>query len=124
MVNKVIFVGRLTRDPELRYTPSGTAVCNTALAVDSGWGDNKKTLFIDIVVWGKQAEAFSKYMSKGKLCYFEGRLEKQEWEKDGVKRSKMEAVAETVKFLSPKGESSPSTESGAPPEETTDVEPF
>jgi len=109
MLNKVILIGRLTRDPELRYTPNnGTAVATFGLAVDRPFGKDEVD-FIDIVVWNKQAELCAQYLSKGKLAAIDGRLQIRSYEaKDGSKRRVAEVVAEAVRFLSPKG----STESG------------
>jgi single-strand DNA-binding protein len=132
MFNKVILIGNLTRDPELRYTPQGTAVATFRLAVNSNYksgGDGKKeTLFIDVVVFGKQAEPCSQYLSKGRPALVEGRLQEGRWEKDGQQHSKMEVIAQTVRFLGQKGsqDDSPDT-AGADAggySETTDLEPF
>ena len=128
MFNKVIMVGNLTQDPELRYTPSGTAVANLRMAVGSKFrsGDEYKeeTLFIDVVVWGKQGETCSQYLSKGRQVLVEGRLQERQWESDGQKRRKTEIVANTVRFLGKKGEGESGGHSGPPPEELSDVEPF
>ncbi len=106
MLNRVILIGRLTADPELRYTNSGTPVCSFRLAVDSGFGDNRRTDFINIVVWSKQGETCSQYLSKGKLAAVDGRLQIRSYEdRDGNKRTSTEVVAENVRFLSPKNES-------------------
>lgn len=105
MYNRIVLVGRLTRDPELRYTPNGAAVCQFALAVDSGYGEFKRTDFINIVVWNKQGENCSTYLSKGKLALVEGRLQIRNYDnKEGRKVYVTEVVADTVRFLSPKGE--------------------
>ena len=96
--NKIIAMGRLTRDVELKTIPSGTPVCEMGLAMDSGWGDNKKTCFVDVTVWGKQAEFVSKYFKKGDGVHLEGRLDYSTWEKDGQKRSKHSITAERVTF--------------------------
>jgi len=134
--NKIILIGNLTKDPELRYTPQGTAVASFRIAVNSKikqHGELKDdVLFIGVVVFGKQAESAGQYLSKGKSVLVEGRLQERSWEKDGQKHSKMEVVASSVRFLSRKtpssseeagGESAP-PEDIAPPEETTDLEPF
>lgn len=104
-LNKVMLIGNLTRDPELRYTTSGAAVCELGLAVNRKYVMNnqekEETTFIDIIVWNKQAESCSKYLQKGKSVFIEGRLKLDNWEtKDGEKRSKMRVVAERVQFLS------------------------
>ena len=107
MYNRVILVGRLTRDPELRFTNNGTPVCQFALAVDSGYGENKRTDFINIVVWNKQGENCNTYLSKGKMALVDGRLQIRNYEnKEGRKVYVTEVVAENVRFLSPKNEQS------------------
>lgn len=138
MFNKIILIGNLTKDPELRYTPQGTAVASFRIAVNSKikqQGELKdETLFIGVVVFGKQAESAGQYLSKGRSVLVEGRLQERNWEKDGQKHSRMEVVASSVRFLSKKpgaGETrdsalraADSAEDIAPPEETTDLEPF
>lgn len=105
MLNRVILIGRLTKDPELRYTNSGKSVCSFTLAVESGFGDNKRTDFINIVVWSKQGETCSEYLAKGKLAAVEGRLQIRNYDdRDGNKRYVTEVVADNVRFLSPKNE--------------------
>lgn len=114
MLNKVTLIGRLTKDPDLRITNSEKAVCTFSLAVDSGYGDNKRTDFIDIVVWGKQGENAAKYLTKGKMAAVDGRLQIRSYEdKNGVKRYATEVVADSVVFLSPKSDnvSAPTYES-------------
>ncbi|HUF61558.1 MAG TPA: single-stranded DNA-binding protein [Verrucomicrobiales bacterium] len=105
-VNKVILIGNLTRDPELRYSPKGTAVTELGLALnrrfrsgDSDW--QEETTFVDVTVWGNQAETAHKYLSKGRQIYVEGRLRLDTWEDktSGQKRSKLRVVAETIQFL-------------------------
>lgn len=136
MFNKVIFIGNLTKDPELRYTPQGTAVASFRIAVNSRYKQSdelkSETLFIDIVVFGKQAESCSQYLSKGRSVLVEGRLQERRWESEGQQRSKFEVVASSVRFLSRKsesaapdtGDSAPPSDDAVPPEETTDLEPF
>jgi len=106
-------MGRLTRDPDVRTIPSGTPVCEFGLAMDSGWGDNKKTCFIDVTVWGKQAEFVGKYFKKGAGIHLEGRLDFDTWEdkNGGGKRSKHRITAERVTF--PVGAGRGGAESGA-----------
>jgi len=132
MFNKVILIGNLTKDPELRYTPKGTPVCTLRLASTTRYksGDSMKddTLFINVVVWGKQGETAAQYLAKGKSVLVEGRLQEQRWETDGQQKSRFEIVAQGVRFLSKKDEAG-SHDSGAsddfhPPDETTDLEPF
>lgn len=103
--NKVILMGNLTRDPELRYTPSGMAVCNIGIAVNStsGFGENRKdeTLFIKVVTFNKQAENCGQYLKKGNPILVDGRLRISSWENDaGEKRNSTEVVANAVTFLS------------------------
>lgn len=131
MFNKVILIGNLTRDPELRYTPQGTSVCNFGLAVNRKYkqGEEMKeeVTFINIVVFGKQADTCGQYLNKGSSVLVEGRLQERRWETDdGQKRSKHEVVAQNIRFMSRKqGTSDHSGGGTAPaPEETTDIEPF
>ncbi len=95
-VNTVVLSGRLTRDVELRYTPAGTAVTDMGLASNQYSNDKEVTLFTDVVVWGKQAEALSPYLTKGTFVIVKGRLQLDQWEKDGEKRSKLRVVAESI----------------------------
>jgi len=102
--NKVILIGNLTRNPELRYTPSGTPVASMGLAVSRRYkqGEELKeeVCFVDIVVFGKQAEHCGQYLGKGSGVIVEGRLQQRRWEtEDGQKRSKHEVVAQTVTFM-------------------------
>jgi single-strand DNA-binding protein len=102
--NKVILMGNLTRNPELRYTPSGTPVASFGLAVSrrfkQGEDLKEEVCFVDIVVFGKQAEHCGQYLSKGNGAIIEGRLQQRRWEtEDGQKRSKHEVVAQTVTFM-------------------------
>lgn len=102
MLNKIILMGRLTRDPELRRTQAGTAVVSFSLAVDRDYKDQsgeKETDFIDIVAWRNTAEFVSKYFTKGRMAVVEGRLQIRDWtDKDGGKRRSAEVVAENVYF--------------------------
>ncbi|MDH5638272.1 MAG: single-stranded DNA-binding protein [Nitrospinota bacterium] len=103
-LNKVTLIGNLTRDPELRYTPSGMALCKFGLAVNRKYksGDEWKedATFVDITVWGKQGETASEYLSKGRQVCIDGRLTFSQWETDdGQKRSKLEVTGERVIFL-------------------------
>lgn len=109
--NKVVLVGNLTRDPELRYTPKGTAIAKVGLAVNHKWrneaGETKEEVtFVDIEVWGRTAENVGQYMRKGSSMLVEGRLKLETWDdkQTNQKRSKMLVVGETVQFLgSPRG---------------------
>ena len=104
-LNKVLLIGNLTRDPELRYVPSGTAVATFTLAVNRVYkgqdGEKKEeTSFIKIVVWGRRAEVCGEYLAKGSPVFVEGRLQSRNWEtQDGQKRSTTEVIADNVQFL-------------------------
>ena len=112
--NKVILIGNLTHDPELRYIPSGKAVTNFNIAVNRTYtlqdGTRKDDVcFVRIVTWGKQAETCSEYLNKGKPVLVEGRLQSRSWEaQDGTKRNTIEVVAQRVQFLGTR----PQTEEG------------
>src|ERR1044071_4194976 len=104
--NKVILAGNLTRDPELRYTPKGTAVARIGLAVSRTWKDEtgatkEEVAFIDIDAWGRQAEVLSQYMRKGRPLLIEGRLKLDQWEDKNThqKQSKLKVVLESFSFL-------------------------
>jgi single-strand DNA-binding protein len=102
MLNRVILIGRLTKEPELRYTPSGTAVAKFTLAVDRRQAKDreKEADFIDIVVWQKQAENCANYLGKGRLVAVDGRLQVRSYEdSQGIRRKAAEVVAENVRFL-------------------------
>ncbi len=104
-LNKVFLIGNLTRAPELRYTPSGTAVADLRLAVNrnyttQGGEKREETAFLTVVVWGKQAEACGEYLDKGSPILVEGRLQTRDWEtKDVQKRTMVEVVADRVQFM-------------------------
>lgn len=102
--NRVILVGNITRDPDLRYTPSGMPVCDITLAVndrrrtpEGEWIED--TTFIDVTLWAKQAETCNQYLSKGSSVLIEGRLKLDQWEQEGQKRSKMRVVGEKMQML-------------------------
>ena len=109
--NKVLLMGNLTRDPEVRYTPKGTAIANIGLAVNRTYttdsGEQKEEVtFVDIEVWGRQAETAGQYLSKGRPVFVEGRLRFDQWDdkETGQKRSKLKVVGERIQFLGgPKG---------------------
>ncbi|OPY89153.1 MAG: Single-stranded DNA-binding protein [Syntrophus sp. PtaU1.Bin208] len=109
MINKAILVGRLGKDPEVRYTPDGAMVTSFSLATDEQWKDKsgekvQKTEWHNIVTFGKLAEICGNYLAKGLLVYIEGRIRTRSWEgKDGVKRYTTEIIATDMKMLSPKG---------------------
>ena len=108
--NQVILVGNLTRDPELRVTPKGTAICQFGLAVNRQFKDESgqtrdETTFVDIEAWGKQGELVAKYLTKGSPALVQGRLKLDQWEDKQTqqKRSKLKVVLENVQFLSSRG---------------------
>jgi single-strand DNA-binding protein len=109
-INRVVLVGNLTRDPELRQTPSGTSVCSLRIAVNSRrrdesgqWSD--KPNYFSISVFGNQAESCAQYLSKGRPVAIDGRLDWREWQtQDGQKREAVEIVAESVQFLGSRGD--------------------
>jgi single-strand DNA-binding protein len=105
-LNKVMLIGNLTRDPEVRYTPKGTAVADIGLAINRYFqNDNgerqEETTFVDVTLWGKQAELAQQYLGKGRPVYIEGRLQMDTWEdkQSGQKRSKIKIVCENMQFL-------------------------
>ena len=103
-VNQVILMGNLTRDPELRQTPSGQSVCSFSLALNRAYKDQKgdwqeATDYIDIVAWGPLGERVNQYVTKGRRVLVQGRLQSRSWEQDGQKRSKVEVLANDVTFL-------------------------
>ncbi|KAF6578327.1 single-stranded DNA-binding protein [Paenibacillus sp. EKM212P] len=99
MLNLSVLIGRLTRDPELKYTPSGIANTTFTLAVDNPFSKDKEADFIPIVVWRQQAEACANYLRKGRLCAIEGRIATRNYEKDGRKVYVTEIIANNVRFL-------------------------
>ncbi len=109
MYNKVILIGNLTRDPEVRYTPQGTPVTNFSLAVNRKYraGDDmrEEVSYFDIVVFGKQAETAGQYLNKGSSVLVDGRLQQRRWDdrETGQKRSKVEVVAEVLRFMPKRG---------------------
>ena len=110
MLNRIVIIGRLTRDPEMRQTPSGTAVCTFTLAVDRSFksaNGERETDFIPVVAWRQLGETCGRYLAKGKLAAVDGRLQLRRYEdKDGSKRTAAEVIADNVRFLSPKSEPS------------------
>jgi single-strand DNA-binding protein len=107
-LNQVTLMGNLTRDPELRQTPNGQNVTSFSLALNRSYRDasgewQEATDYIDIVCWGPLAERVSQYLSKGRRCLVQGRLQSRSWEQDGQKRSKVEVLANDVTFLDSRG---------------------
>lgn len=110
-VNKVILIGNLTRDPEVRHTPKGTAVGDIALAINRAYtaenGEKREdTTYVDVTLWGRTAEIAQQYLRKGRPVYIEGRLQMDTWEDKatGQKRSKLKVVAEALQLLGGRGE--------------------
>jgi single-strand DNA-binding protein len=126
-VNKVFLIGHLTRDPEIRHTPKGTAIAEFGLAINRNYTNDQgekceDVTFVDITVWGKTAEIAGKYLSKGRQVYLEGRLQFSTWDdkQTGQKRSKLRVVGETIEFL---GDPSGGT-SQQPPERNRQESPI
>jgi len=108
-MNRVILAGHLTRDPELRVIPSGTAVASFGLAINRKWKgrdgkEGEEATFVDIEVWGVQGERCAEFLAKGRACLIEGRLKLDQWEHAGQKRSKLKVTAERVHFLGGRGD--------------------
>ena len=127
--NKVILVGNLTRDPELKYLQSGTAVVNTGIAVNDRRKDKSgnvidETTFVDLTFWGRTAEVVNEYLTKGSPVLVEGRLKLDSWEKDGQKRSKLSVTCEKMQMLGTKSDGNgqkqaqPESYQDFPPDET------
>ena len=118
-VNKVILIGNITRDPEVRHTPKGTAVTDLGIAVNrvysSEQGEKREeTTFVDVTLWGRQAELAGEYLSKGRPVYIEGRLQMDSWEDkaSGQRRNKLKVVGETMQFLGGRNEGGSSSGGG------------
>ena len=127
-LNQVTLMGNLTRDPELRQTPNGQNVTSFSLALNRSYKDasgewQEATDYIDIVCWGPLAERVAQYLSKGRRCLVQGRMQSRSWEQDGQKRSKVEVLANDVTFLDSRGggdgEGGGSNESEAPASSTS-----
>ena len=108
-VNQVILMGNLTRDPEVRQTPSGQSVCSFSLALNRAYKDQsgdwqEATDFIDVVAWGPLGERVAQYVTKGRRVLVQGRLQSRAWEQEGQKRSKVEVLANDVTFLDGRGD--------------------
>ena len=122
--NRVILAGNLVRDPETRFLPSGVAVTSFSIAVNRRYKSNnevkEEVSFFDISVFGKTGENCAEYLSKGRPVLVEGRLRQRRWEADGVKKSKIEVVADNVQFLGPRGASAETSAPAAPATESQD----
>lgn len=108
-LNKVMLIGNLTRDPELRHTPKGTAVSEISLAINRNWTNDQgqkqeETTYVEVTLWGRQAEVVQQYVTKGSPIYIEGRLQLDSWDdkETGKKRSKLRVIGENFQFLSGK----------------------
>jgi len=131
-LNKVFLIGNLTRDPELRVTPKGTAICQFGLAVNRQFKDDSgatrdETTFVDIEAWGKQGELVSKYLGKGSQCMVEGRLKLDQWEDktSGQKRSRLKVVLDNVQFLgAPRGAAAPGAGPASSSDEVDQTAPY
>lgn len=129
-LNRTFLMGNLTRDPELKYTPQGTPVCRLGIAVNRKFkqGDAWKTdvQFFNVVVWGKTGENCREYLVKGRPVFVEGRLQNRSWEKDGVKHTMTEIVADSVQFIGgkPAGDRAPDAQAEEQPPESNDEIPF
>ncbi len=117
MINKAILMGRLTRDPELRHTGTGTPVCSFTIAIDNGYGENRQTDFINCVAWNKTAEFVSNYFQKGKMIIVIGRIQTRTWEgQDGKKNYATEVIASEVSFGESKRSQDGSSNGGYAPQ--------
>ena len=126
-LNKVLLIGNLTRDPDLRYIPSGAAVANFGLAINRTYTNStgekvEDVCFVDVVAWSRLAEVCGEYLTKGRPVFIEGRLQMDSWEQeDGKKRSKLKVIAQNIQFLG--GAKSAPEEEGANDDEDDDI-PF
>ena len=122
-LNKVLLIGNLTRDPELRYIPSGSAVTTFTVAVNRVYKDQsgekkEQTSFIRVVVWGRRAEVCGEYLSKGSPVFVEGRLQSRDWQtQDGQKRNTVEVIADNIQFLRGASSKGASGQQATPPPE-------
>jgi single-strand DNA-binding protein len=124
-LNKVLLIGNLTRDPELRYTPSGKAVADITLAINRVWVNDagqkqEDTTFVDVTLWGRQAELAQQYLTKGRGAYVEGRLQMDSWDdkETGKKRTRLKVVGDSLQFL-PDGRSGATGGGGAAPQRSS-----
>lgn len=122
MINKVILMGRLTRDPEMRHTNSGTPVTTFSIAIDNGYGENQRTDFVNCLAWNKTAEFVTKYFAKGKMIIVIGRITTRSWEtQDGKRAYATEVVANEVSFGETKSSQQTATQ---PPMQDDDFTPL
>src|SRR5689334_7954600 len=127
-LNRVLLIGNLTRDPEIRHTPKGTAVAELGLAInrvipaEEGGERREETTYVDVTVWGRQAEVAQQYLTKGRSVFIEGRLNLDAWDdkQTGQKRSKLKVVCERLQLLGGRGgENAPGAGQGKPPQRTS-----
>lgn len=125
-VNKVILIGRITRDIELRYTPKGTAVSEISMATNRSRTDDsgqriEETTFVDVTLWGRQAELAGQYLAKGREVYIEGRLQLDTWQdkQSGQNRSKLRVVGETMQFIGGTGGGGQKPSQGGAPQQAS-----
>ena len=123
-LNKVMLIGNLTRDPEVRFTPKGTAVAEIGLAINRNWTNDQgqkqeETTFVDVTLWSRQAEIAQQYLSKGSPIYIEGRLQLDTWDdkETGKKRSKLRIIGENFQFLGAKAGSSERPQAARQPQQ-------
>ena len=109
-LNQCNFIGRVGRDPEIRYMQNGDAVANCSIAITKKWADKENTEWVKLVFFKKLAELVSQYVGKGSLIFVSGELQTRSWEKDGEKKSTTEVICREIQFLSPKKESKPEYE--------------
>jgi single-strand DNA-binding protein len=126
-LNKIFLAGNLTRDPELRYTPTGDAVLNMGIACNRTYkskdGEKKQDVaFVNCVAWRHTAELINQYLTKGSPVFVEGRLQSRSWEKDGQKRSVLEVVVENVQFIGKKEPEEKPVAGDASPLDTSELE--
>ena len=134
-LNKVLLLGNVTRDPEVRYTPKGSAVCDLGVAVNRSYttdsGEKREEVtFVDVTLWGRTAEVASEYLKKGRPVFVEGRLQMDTWDdkQTGQKRTRLRVVADNMQLLGgrPPGGAEPpgdSRQTSAPPKKSTSSEP-
>jgi single-strand DNA-binding protein len=130
-LNSVHLMGNLTRDPEVRHTPKGTAVCDISLAInrllpDDGSGERREEVtYVDVTLWGKTAENAGQYLAKGRSVFVDGRLALETWEdkQSGQKRSKLKVVAESLQFLGSRPSQGATPEAEAPTESKPEAKP-
>ena len=129
-LNRVLLIGNLTRDPEVKYTPKGTAVADIGIAVNRVYSgdDGKKqedTTFVDVTLWGRQAEVAQEYLKKGRSVFIEGRLQLDSWEdkQSGQKRSRLRVVAENFQMRGSRGENQQSKRPAATPAKQASPQP-